>query len=50
MHEELFGDGEEDTRPRHPLISHVPVLPVDLELLTVNPADARETMLRIIEN
>ena len=50
VHEELFGDGEEDTRPRHPLISHVPVLPVDLELLTVNPADARETMLRIIEN
>lgn len=50
VHEELFGDGEEDTRPRHPLISHVPVPPVDLELLTVNPADARETMLRIIEN
>jgi FlaA1/EpsC-like NDP-sugar epimerase len=23
VHEELFGDGEEDTRPRHPLISHV---------------------------
>jgi FlaA1/EpsC-like NDP-sugar epimerase len=50
VHEELFGDGEEDTRPRHPLISHVPVRPVDLELLTANPADARETMLRIIEN
>lgn len=33
VHEELFGEGEEDTRPRHPLISHVPVLPVDLGLL-----------------
>jgi FlaA1/EpsC-like NDP-sugar epimerase len=50
VHEELFGDGEEDTRPRHPLISHVPVLPVDLELLTASPSDARETMLRIIAN
>ena len=50
VHEELFGDGEEDTRPRHPLISHVPVLPVDLELLTTSPSDARETMLQIIAN
>jgi FlaA1/EpsC-like NDP-sugar epimerase len=50
VHEELFGDGEVDTRPRHPLISHVPVLPVDLGLLTSSPADARETMLRIIAN
>jgi FlaA1/EpsC-like NDP-sugar epimerase len=48
VHEELFGDGEVDTRPRHPLISHVPVLPVDLGLLTHSPADAHETMLRII--
>ena len=48
VHEELFGDGEVDTRPRHPLISHVPVLPVDLKLLTQSPADAHETMLRII--
>jgi len=50
VHEELFGNGEVDTRPRHPLISHVPVLPVDLGLLTSSPADARETMLRIIAN
>jgi FlaA1/EpsC-like NDP-sugar epimerase len=48
VHEELFGDGEVDTRPQHPLISHVPVLPVDLGLLSPNPIDARETMLRII--
>ena len=50
VHEELFGDGEIDTRPRHPLISHVPVLPVDLGLLTPSPTDARETMLRVIAN
>lgn len=50
VHEELFGDGEEDTRPRHPLISHVPVESVDLGLLTPSPTDARETMLRIIAN
>ena len=50
VHEELFGDGEVDTRPRHPLISHVPVIPVDLELLSASPIDARETMLRIIAN
>lgn len=50
VHEELFGDGEIDTRPRHPLISHVPVQSVDLGLLTPSPTDARETMLRIIAN
>ena len=50
VHEELFGDGEIDTRPQHPLISHVPVLPVDLGLLTPSPTDAKETMLRIIAN
>jgi len=50
VHEELFGEGEVDTRPRHPLISHVPVTPVDLELLSASPTDARETMLRIISN
>jgi FlaA1/EpsC-like NDP-sugar epimerase len=50
VHEELFGDDEVDTRPRHPLISHVPVLPVDLGLLTTSTTDARETMLRIIAN
>ncbi len=50
VHEELFGEGESDTRPQHPLISHVPVLAVDLGLLVPNPTDARETMLQIIAN
>ncbi len=48
VHEELFGEGEEDARPRHPLISHVPVSPIDLGILPLNPSDARETMLRIV--
>jgi FlaA1/EpsC-like NDP-sugar epimerase len=34
LHEELFGDGERDTRPFHPLISHVAVP-------TLNPYEAR---------
>ncbi|GII21218.1 dTDP-glucose 4,6-dehydratase [Planosporangium mesophilum] len=29
LHEELFGDGEHDVRPIHPLISHVDVPPLD---------------------
>ena len=28
LHEELFGDGERDIRPTHPLISHVDVPPL----------------------
>ena len=34
LHEELFGDGERDTRPFHPLISHVAVP-------TLHPYEAR---------
>ncbi|RZU50147.1 FlaA1/EpsC-like NDP-sugar epimerase [Krasilnikovia cinnamomea] len=34
LHEELFGEGEQDARPLHPLISHVAVPPLD-------PADVR---------
>jgi FlaA1/EpsC-like NDP-sugar epimerase len=29
MHEDLFGDGEPDERPVHPLVSHVRVPPAD---------------------
>ncbi len=29
LHEDLFGTDEQDTRPVHPLISHVPVPPLD---------------------
>ena len=31
LHEVLFGDGEVDDRPRHPLISHVAVPPLCTE-------------------
>jgi hypothetical protein len=32
LHEELFGDGERDERPLHPLISHVAVPPLGAEV------------------
>jgi FlaA1/EpsC-like NDP-sugar epimerase len=39
LHEALFGAGEQDARPVHPLISHVPVPPLDPALVTeVGPA------------
>jgi nucleoside-diphosphate-sugar epimerase len=31
LHETLFGDGERDRRPLHPLISHIPVPPLEPE-------------------
>jgi FlaA1/EpsC-like NDP-sugar epimerase len=33
LHEDLFGAGEHDVRPVHPLISHVPVPPLDPDRL-----------------
>jgi len=50
VHEELFGDGEIDTRPHHPLISHVKVDPISNDVLVPNPNDARETMLKIFKS
>ena len=50
VHEELFGDGEIDTRPHHPLISHVKVVPISNDILVPNPSDARETMLKIFNS
>ena len=50
VHEELFGDGEMDTRPHHPLISHVKVDPISNDVLVPNPNDARETMLKIFKS
>lgn len=45
LHEELFGDGELDHRPRHPLIAHaaVPPLAPD-ELASTPPAECRTWM------
>lgn len=33
LHEDLFGAGEGDARPIHPMISHVPVPPLDPEVV-----------------
>ena len=49
VHEELFGTGEIDERPLHPLISHVAAKPIDQTSLTVNPKDSREFMIRLLE-
>ena len=50
VHEELFGDGEIDTRPQHPLISHVPVSPVNAEVLEAMPQDARSFMIQVVQS
>ena len=49
VHEELFGTGEVDTRPHHPLISHVPVQPLSDLTLEDNPKDARDFMIGIVQ-
>ena len=47
VHEELFGDGEVDARPKHPLISHVPVNPINTEVLLSDPKDAKSFMIEV---
>jgi len=47
VHEELFGDGEVDTRPKHPLISHVPVSPINTEILSAEPKDVKAFMIEV---
>jgi FlaA1/EpsC-like NDP-sugar epimerase len=49
IHEELFGAGELDERPRHPLISHVTAKSIDQTSLTINPKDSRELMIRLLD-
>jgi len=49
VHEELFGTGESDERPRHPLISHVPAKAIDQTSLDRHPGDSREFMIRLLE-
>ncbi|MGH3345147.1 MAG: polysaccharide biosynthesis protein [Carbonactinosporaceae bacterium] len=46
LHEELFGAGEPDSRPIHPLISHVLVPPLSADqVLDLDPRGVRETMV-----
>ncbi|GAA3181050.1 nucleoside-diphosphate sugar epimerase/dehydratase [Blastococcus jejuensis] len=49
LHEELFGKEELDSRPVHPLISHVPVPPVegDLEAWLQRPFPPLEAVLQV---
>ena len=50
VHEELFGEGEIDTRPQHPLISHVPVSPIDAQVLDAMPQDASSFMIQVVQS
>lgn len=45
LHEELFGVGEPDVRPAHPLISHVTVPPVSAMSLTLDLAATNSTII-----
>ncbi|MEO8363778.1 MAG: nucleoside-diphosphate sugar epimerase/dehydratase [Ilumatobacteraceae bacterium] len=49
VHEELFGDGELDQRPSHPLISQVAVKPISQSGLSPAPQDPRNFMLSLLE-
>ena len=48
MHEELFGDGETDVRPAHPLISHVQVPPVASESIPATTTEAKQLMVDLV--
>jgi FlaA1/EpsC-like NDP-sugar epimerase len=46
LHEVLFGDGEQDLRPRHPLISHVQVPPLDpAQVRLLDPYTGRDLLI-----
>ncbi|MEV6815831.1 polysaccharide biosynthesis protein, partial [Micromonospora sp. NPDC051296] len=46
LHEDLLGTGEVDTRPLHPLVSHVAVPPLDpLEVSGLDPFDDPEKVV-----
>jgi FlaA1/EpsC-like NDP-sugar epimerase len=47
LHEDLIGTDEDDTRPRHPLISHVTVPPLDpAEVRALDPYAGRDAVLK----
>jgi FlaA1/EpsC-like NDP-sugar epimerase len=48
VHEELFGDGETDVRPAHPLISHVQVPPVASESIPATTTEAKQLMVDLV--
>lgn len=51
MHEELWGDGEPDTRPVHPRVSHTPVPAFDPVVARVlDPWVARDVLVRDMDS
>lgn len=49
MHEELFGSGERDERPAHPLVSHVSVPPItNLIARTLDPWLGRQGVVKAL--
>ena len=50
LHEELLGDGEADSRPMHPLVSHIPVPPLDSKIARgLNPWASRTEVIRVLD-
>jgi FlaA1/EpsC-like NDP-sugar epimerase len=48
VHEELFGDGETDIRPAHPLISHVQVPSTSVADVPQTATDAKQLMIDLV--
>ena len=48
VHEELFGDGEADIRPSHPLISHVQVPSTSVVDVPQTTTDAKQLMIDLV--
>jgi FlaA1/EpsC-like NDP-sugar epimerase len=49
LHEVLLGPGERDTRPHHPLLSQVPVPPLDGAVLSLlDPAAPRHDLIAVL--
>jgi len=48
VHEELFGEGETDVRPAHPLISHVQVPSVSADAIHAATTDAKQLMIDLV--
>jgi FlaA1/EpsC-like NDP-sugar epimerase len=50
VHEELFGDGEVDVRPSHPLISHVQVPSIAVNAIPAATTDAKQLMIDLVDS
>ena len=48
VHEELFGDGEADVRPAHPLISHVQAPSISSDEVPTAATDAKQLMIDLV--